>query len=341
MLRLALLLGCSALLTTTLATADSAPVASVQSQILGLHRMSTQVEAYGILSISPAAITHMTTLVPGQVTALYVQRGQRVTKGQKLLDLKLDPSVMQSYVQAKNQWVLARQDLAHQQQLLAAQLTTQSAVDAATHALHNAELAVHTLKDEGADQGTMTLVAPRSALVTGLSLNPGDHVGANSSLLALGVDEKLQAILQVDPDDASRLTTGMPVRLGDVFAAVDRGVGQVENVGHTVDPVTRHVEVLVRLKETPLLEGTPVRAHITVSSENHLAVPRASILQDIQGSFIYRISNGHAHRVNINTGHESAGWVEVSGDLTPGQHIVVLGNYELQDGMGVREDVLP
>ncbi len=341
MLRLALLLGSTLLMTVSMADADSAPVASVQSQVLALHRMSTQIEAFGVLRISPAAITHMTTLVPGQVASLYVQRGQRVTKGQKLLDLKLDPSVMQTYVQAKNQLVLARQDLAHQQQLLSAQLTTQSAVDAATHALHNAELTVRTLKDEGADQGTMTLVAPRSALVTGLSLTPGDHVSPDTSLLALGVDEKLQAILQVDPDDALRLTAGMPVRLGDVFAAVDRGMGQVENIGHTVDPVTRHVEVLVRLKETPLLEGTPVRAHITVSSENLLAVPRASILQDVQGSFIYRISNGHAHRVNINTGHESGGWVEVSGDLSPGQHIVVLGNYELQDGMSVREEVLP
>jgi len=41
--------------------------------------------------------------------------------------------------------------------------------------------------------------------------------------------------------------------------------------------------------------------------------------------------------VDVITGIESKGLIGVSGSLDPQQPVVVLGNYELKDGMTVRE----
>ncbi len=317
------------------------PTAAVQTQILSLRPIATVINCFGMINISPAAMSHVTTPIPGQIVNILVQKAQHVNKDQHLLTLRPDPAVMQSYVQARNQEVLARQELVQQQQLLAAQLTTQNDVDRAQQNLKSAEVAVRTLKMQGADQSLITVNAPRSGLISLLNLVAGDHVDANTTLLGIGNEQKLQAIVQVDPEDAEKITAGMKVRLGDVFSVVQNLTGSVDLVEHQVDPRTRKVNVLVQLKQGSVLEGTAVRARITIASQDLLAVPHAAILQDNVGNFIYRVSNGHAHRVNVNIGHEENGWVAISGDLDPGQHIVVLGNYELQDGMAVKEEVLP
>ncbi len=321
--------------------ADNTPTADVQAQILAARPIATVINCFGVMRTPTTAISHLTSSEPGTITELTVQNGAHVVKGQKLLVLHLDPTVIQNWVQAQNQLVLARQDLAQQQQLAEAQLGTQANVAQAEHNVRTAELAIRTLKSLGADHAELIFTAPQNGIVSQIMVHEGDHVDAHTMLVSIGAEHKMDAVLQVDPEDAARLATGMNVRFGDVFSSVQNGSGRISMIGHSVDPQTRKVEILVSVKQNPILEGMALRARITVSTQNLLAVPRAAVLQDNEGSFVYRISSGHAHRVPVNAGHEDNGWVAVSGDLVAGQHIVVLGNYELQDGMPVREELLP
>ncbi len=323
------------------ARADLAPIADVQTQLLARHTMNSVLECFGSVVVTPAAIDHLNVLFAAHVDSLAVQKGEHVVKGQKLIDLSPDPGVVQSYVQAKNQRVLASQNLVQQKQLLAAQLATQASVDAAGKALKDAELALQTLHDEGADQSSLSLSAPFSGNIEQVAVAVGDHVAAAATLLSLAMDERLQAQLQIDPQDAQRLRPGMSVHLGDVFSAHDQESGSIDNIARQVDASTHKLSVSVRLNNTHFLAGTPVRAHVILSSDSLLAVPRAAILNDTQGSFIYVVDQMHAHRIAVQAGRESNGWVSVSGPLTPGMHVVILGNYELQEGMATRETLLP
>ena len=323
------------------AAADPAPIADVQTQVLGRHTMNSVLECFGSIIVTPAAVDHLSVLFAAHVDGLAVQKGQHVVKGQSLISLSPDPGVVQTYVQAKNQLVLARQNLVQQEQLLAAQLATQTSVDAASKAVKDAELALQTLHDEGADQSSLSLSAPFSGNVEQIPVAVGDHVAAAATLLSIAMDERLQAQLQVDPQDAQRLRPGMSVHLGDVFSAHDQESGSIDNIARQVDASTHKLSVSVRLNNTHFLAGTPVRAHVILSSDNLLAVPRAAILNDTQGSFIYIVDQLHAHRIAVQTGRESHGWIGVSGPLTPGMHVVILGNYELQEGMATHETLLP
>ena len=323
------------------ARADLAPIADVQTQLLARHTMNSVLECFGSVVVTPAAIDHLNVLFAAHVDSLAVQKGEHVVKGQKLIDLSPDPGVVQSYVQAKNQRVLASQNLVQQKQLLAAQLATQASVDAASKSLKDAELALQTLHDEGADQSSLSLSAPFSGNIEQVAVAVGDHVAAAATLLSLAMDERLQAQLQIDPQDAQRLRPGMSVHLGDVFSAHDQESGSIDNIARQVDASTHKLSVSVRLNNTHFLAGTPVRAHVILSSDSLLAVPRAAILNDTQGSFIYVVDQMHAHRIAVQAGRESNGWVGVSGPLTPGMHVVILGNYELQEGMATRETLLP
>jgi hypothetical protein len=61
------------------------------------------------------------------------------------------------------------------------------------------------------------------------------------------------------------------------------------------------------------------------------------VLRDGRGAYLFQVKDGHALRVDVAVGVESGGIVTVSGRLDSRLKVVVLGNYELQDGMALRE----
>ena len=61
------------------------------------------------------------------------------------------------------------------------------------------------------------------------------------------------------------------------------------------------------------------------------------VLTDANGAYVFQVSGGKAHRVNVTSGEESQGMVAISGGTDPHLPVVVLGNYELQEGMQVRQ----
>ena len=52
---------------------------------------------------------------------------------------------------------------------------------------------------------------------------------------------------------------------------------------------------------------------------------------------IFQVAAGKARRVKVTTAGESQGMVAISGTIDPQLPVVVVGNYELTDGMLVRE----
>jgi hypothetical protein len=52
---------------------------------------------------------------------------------------------------------------------------------------------------------------------------------------------------------------------------------------------------------------------------------------------VFQVPGGTAHRINVIAGPETQGMIPIAGGINPHLAVVVLGNYELQEGMAVRE----
>jgi membrane fusion protein, multidrug efflux system len=71
-------------------------------------------------------------------------------------------------------------------------------------------------------------------------------------------------------------------------------------------------------------------------------VPREAVLADEGGYALYTIEHDRAVRHTVALGFQNAGRVAVHGhDLEEGQRVVVVGNYELENGMAVSEAAKP
>jgi outer membrane protein TolC len=123
---------------------------------------------------------------------------------------------------------------------------------------------------------------------------------------------------------------------------VDRELADLSRAAAKADLAfrARNIDALVVLpaqSASLLVPGMRVKGTIQVGEHKAWAVPRQAVLTDDQGAYIFPVSQGRARRVNVTKGQESQILVAISGAMDTNLPVVVLGNYELQDGMKVRE----
>jgi multidrug efflux pump subunit AcrA (membrane-fusion protein) len=168
----------------------------------------------------------------------------------------------------------------------------------------------------------------------------GDRIQPGAVILQLGHTDVLRVQLGIEPADSRLVRVGMPVTLSPVDDRTQSVPAAIAENQGLVDPKTQLVDALAEVPATRvsfLVPGMHVRAVINVGQHLSWAVPRAAVLTDPNGAYVFQVSAGKAHRVNVTSGQESQGMIAISGAIDPHLPVVVLGNYELQEGMQVRE----
>jgi membrane fusion protein, multidrug efflux system len=177
-------------------------------------------------------------------------------------------------------------------------------------------------------------------VVTAVAVAQGDRIQPGAVILQLGHTDVLRVRLGVEPDDSRLVRVGMPATLAPVDNPTQSVSASIAENQGLVDPKTQLVDALAEVpagSASFLVPGMHVRAAIDVGRHLSWVVPRAAVLTDANGAYVFQVSAGKAHRVNVTSGQESQGVVAISGAIDPHLPVVVLGNYELQEGMQVRE----
>jgi RND family efflux transporter MFP subunit len=319
---------------------NAAPSVLIKSEPLRKLSVAETLTAYGSVTPSTGAVINISFQRAGQIARLFIVAGQRVRRGQVLLDFATDPNAAALYHQAETTEIFARGELTRVEDLAAHQLATQSQLAAARKTLRDAQTTLVAQKHIGAGMATQRVNASFDGVVSQLSMQQGDRVPSGIPILQLSKAGKLRATLGVEPEDIVRLRDGMPVQIASVFGNQPAVVSMLLQIHGVINPLTRLVDVDVELQDTTsgLLPGMQVRGVITLDSRESWVVPRSAVLRDEQGSFLFQARNGHAVRVPVTAGLESGHSVAVSGALDNSLKIIVSGNYELQDGMLLREN---
>lgn len=321
---------------------SNAPSVLVKSEPLRKQAMAETLTAYGSVMPATGAAENVSFARAGQIARLFVVAGQVVKRGQTLLEFSTDPNAAAIYHQAETAEVFARSELQRVEDLTTRQLATQSQLAAARKALQDAQANLAAQKNIGGGMATQQVQASSDGVVSLLSVQQGDRVLAGTPVLQLSAGGKLRATLGVEPEDIARLRVAMPVQIFSVFGNQPAVAAQVLQIHGVINPLTRLVDVDIELQgvTSGLLPGMQVRGTITLDSRESWVVPRSAVLRDEQGSFLFQVHDGQAKRVAVTVAIESGNRVAVSGALDSSLKVVVSGNYELQDGMTVREGKL-
>jgi RND family efflux transporter MFP subunit len=314
--------------------------AQVQTLPLAEHRLKATVVAYGQVQADPEHISSISLPRAGRINRLLVRLGQRVVANQELLELDTAPQVRMDYQQAIAAVDYARSKLQQMQSLFSQQLATRDQVAAAQRDLKDAEARLSAQVKLGSGKKMTVIRAPFAGIVTELKVGQGQRVQADTGAMLLASGDTLIVPLGVEPEDTRPIEPGMKVVLESLFEQRWRVEVQVTTVLAMVNPTTRLVDVLTRVpasKSAPLVLGNRIKGTITLKEEKTLAVPRNAVLRDAQGAYLFIVQNGRARRVGVVTGLQEKDLLAVKGPLKTGDAVVIVGNYELKDGMAVQE----
>jgi len=319
--------------------AEDAVVAPVVAAPASERDLEATITGFGKVETDANSLLAVNVAHNGLVSRVYVHAGQAVAAGASLLDLVPTPGTRLTYEQARTAADLARADLARTRRLFSEQLATRDQVDKAQSALKDAESALQAQTKAGAGSALERITAPFAGTVTSLAATEGEQLQEGAKALTLARSDALVVRLGVEPEDAPRLRPGMTVSLVETFTQATFP-GRLAAIDAIIDPQTRLVDVLARLGpagdgDAPMI-GAIMRGQIVLAREHVLAVPRDAVLSDAEGAYVFVVRDGKAHRVQVRTGIESSKDVAISGEVKPGEPVVIQGNYELKDGMAVR-----
>ncbi|SPD73948.1 conserved exported hypothetical protein [uncultured Desulfobacterium sp.] len=319
--------------------ADSQSVAVSVTQVVE-KTLTENIIAYGSIEPDPDQVLSLSFPHAGLINRVWVRLGQRVKRGDKLLEVITAPDARMQFLQAQSTVDFGQRELSRQERLLAGQLTTKSQVDAARKSLSDAQAALNALRQQGLEKAEETLQAPMDGIITRVDVNQGQRVQAETTAMLIASETRLIARLGVEPEDLDKLSEDNPVTIVPVFVPGVQVTSLIREVHAMIDPTTHLVEVLTPIPESQgdhLILGSQVIGRISLAAHQGLTVPRSAVLRDDAGAYVFTLSDETAKRVDVQTGVEQGGLVEIWGKLKAGDPVVFQGNYQLSDGMKVRE----
>ncbi len=340
LIKLFLLLTVLEMIPVTICLAGEAPSVAVKTAVVTEKSVGETLIAYGVLDPDPDQVLSLSLPHAGLINRVWVRLGQRVKRGDKLLEVVTAPDARMQYLQAQSAVDFARRELKCTQRLLEEQLTTKAKVDAARKTLGDARASLEALRKRGLDLAEETLLAPMDGIITQLDVAQGQRVQADTAAMLIAAEKRLIARLGVEAEDLGSLVSGTPVTITSVFVPEVLVKSEIREIHAMINPATHLVEVLAPIPENQidhLILGSRIIGHIHLPAHLALMVPRSAVLGDDADAFVYIVREGKAHKINVQVGLEQNEKIEVSGNIKAGDSVVILGNYELSEGSTVRE----
>jgi membrane fusion protein, multidrug efflux system len=314
------------------------PIAHVQVAKLERKTITEKVIVYGSVVAQPGKTHSVSIAFETRVRHILVAPGQFVQENDPLIEVELSPGAQVQFQQAKNAAEAARKELKQTQDRFNLKLATNQDLSAAEKTARDAEAQLTALQRAGAG-GDNRIHSDIAGVIAKVDAQDGQIVPPGGPLVEIVAENEIEVKLGVEPEDLSAVQEGAPIT---IFPVNDPTATQVEGsirlVTRRIDPTTRLVDVYVALpKGTKLLLDQYVRGEIQRVEENALVVPRSAVLPNESREFkVFTVANNMALTHTVKIGAENPREMQViADDLHPGDSVVTVGNYELEDGMAV------
>jgi RND family efflux transporter MFP subunit len=296
----------------------------------------------------------LSTKMMGTITALTVEAGDRVRKGQTLARIR-SQNVQAQRSQVKSRLREARAALDNAKTnferikaLRRKDSATEKAFDDAQTAYERAQAQVEALESKLAETEDMltyaTIDAPMDGFVVEKRAEAGGLATPGRPLLVVETLDALKAVVQVPGEAVNRFATGdsVTVRIGAAGDRVQPGVVTQVNPGG--NPISRQFEVHVRLpdarsavaRDGGVKSGMYAEVVHRTGTASTLTVPRTALVQRGQLTGLYAVIDGQALLRWVRTAPGRGDRVEVLSGLRPGETYVTDASPRIVNGQPVR-----
>ncbi len=324
-----------------------APVPTVTVVVPGTSTVAADVTATG----SIAARRDSSVGVNGEgglVTAVLVDAGQRVAKGQVLA--RIDSSVQAQQVaqmeaairSAKADAALAQSNLDRAAKLVDKGFISKADIDTKTATRDGMNAKVRLAEAQSSEMkarmARLDVRAPAEGLVLSRNVETGQIVGAGANnLFRIAEGGILEMRALVAEQDMAALRVGMAARVRPVGSTTDYP-GRVWLLDPVIDANSRQGVARIALAYAPGLRvGAFANTTIAAGAATRPVLPQSAVMVDDAGSFVYVVgTDGKIVRRNVKVGTVSDKGMSVTAGLTGNEKIVLAAGAFLSPGEVVK-----
>ena len=310
---------------------DSVKSTDVSTYIVKPGNFTNYVQIQGRIDAQDNVMAYSQS--PGVVTGIYAKAGQRVSKGQVLV--QLDNSVLnQNIAQAQTQVALNKTLYDRQKNLWDQKIGTEVQYLQAQTALQSSQKQVASLRQQ-ADMYRIT--SPISGTIDQMDLKLGQVIQPGSNGIRIINTDILKVKADVPESYSGTVNQGDPVLV--VFPDANDSLStKITFAAKAIDPGSRSFGVEIKLPHNKEFRPnmTAVLKIADYSKNNSFVVPVNAIQHSDTTTFIFVNQNGVAKRQSVTVGATYGGKAEILKGLAGGEQIVTEGASEIEDGDKVR-----
>jgi membrane fusion protein (multidrug efflux system) len=291
--------------------------------------------------------------VNGYVTAVLVDVGSHVRQGQLLMTLEA-PELVQATAEAKEKYARAVADYTIDKEnyerlneashtpgaISPMDLATDKAKAQADSALANSEKANWQMQEAMMDY--LQVRAPFTGVITIRNVHPGALVDAtNKSIPMLELKQVDHLRLQVDIPETIAATLRNNDTLSFYLSALpgQRMTARIARKSMNINAQYRTERVEADVYNHDELLSPGMYADVTFDSKgnrNALSVPLPAVVTSTESKYVIAVRDGMTLKVEVSTGNESKGRVEIVGAIKAGEQVIAPANDEIREGIEVQ-----
>ena len=197
---------------------------------------------------------------------------------------------------------------------------------------------------EAAGLSTLVLRTPFDGVVEEIFMSRGERVQAGDKLFVVADTSKLWVRAQINERQWTQveLTEGQEVHVNVPGSVEHETTARINHVAATVEEETRSVPLIAELEndDAHFKPGMFVWVDLPEgASREALAVPTEAVMRHEGRAFVF-VPEGDSRfrRINVETGIESDGFVEIASGLDAGREVVVRGGFVLKSELLLEDE---
>lgn len=278
-------------------------------------------------TIEPYKRNLISSSLPNRIKKIYVEVGDHVKAGQKLVDLDR-ANLAQQKLQLDN----LELEYNRVKELFAVGGASQQQVDQMRTQYETAKTSYENL-----DENTV-LVSPTNGVVTARNYDNGDL--ATGAILTVMQIQPVKVEVNISESDFTKVKLGMPVDVNVEVYGDEVFKGKVSLIHPTIDPATRTfvTEINIPNGDNRIRPGMFARVNIDFGNVNRVVVPDQAVVKR-SGSgdrFVYVYKDGKVSFNQVQLGRHMDTSYELISGVENGSEVVIAGQSRLKDGALVK-----
>ena len=278
-------------------------------------------------TIEPYERNLISSSLPNRIKKIYVEVGDHVKAGQKLVDLDR-ANLAQQKLQLDN----LELEYNRVKELFAVGGASQQQVDQMRTQYETAKTSYENL-----DENTV-LVSPTNGVVTARNYDNGDL--ATGAILTVMQIQPVKVEVNISESDFTKVKLGMPVDVNVEVYGDEVFKGKVSLIHPTIDPATRTfvTEINIPNGDNRIRPGMFARVNIDFGNVNRVVVPDQAVVKR-SGSgdrFVYVYKDGKVSFNQVQLGRHMDTSYELISGVENGSEVVIAGQSRLKDDAPVK-----